>query len=835
MKKIIALLLSIAMVSCMLSGCIKGHFSFDSDGMTRGQWVESLAAVFGLEEYEAEEPYLSDVVFSDPIFAPVQSCYEWGILRDVSKKLKKDSSATLKFVITTAVYAAGVDFSSYEGKTDADKALKYAVDNGIAPSGLNYKKAASSEQCQAVLAAVQNAYLSQEIEPIEKVVINEAVLDCRDSDNIEPIAENTYVVTGIQPSVGEVFIAPGTKENPNGVAIKVTEVVDNGDGTYSVETTTPEVYEVFDEIEYAGVVVPQFEDIIPSEGVTIKKLDNGTTGSAEPLSYVSNAEPRLGARPLSTEEGGAGVAMLAYDEQHNLIEVPMDIGTSKESALSFTAEFDFTDGKVSLNSEWNDFSIGMELGENAKVSVNKKWDNFSVGIEMGEDSEDPEEVLDAEALKNFRETNTKYFAEENEIIENFKNNRISEDEFIEQMHEKGHIVPFVESGKEKYNAGLEVKGSIGIEDLYIIPCYTLKTQKIFGVDTGIPVGISNFSLEVNYKATVSASLVGKFGGELSLCRVPVALGGIAVLDLELLLYLNASGELEIKAVVENNTKFEYIEGNTKKTSRQSEPMVSVESKVVVELGPKFQGKLSVLAIPLIDASVSAAIELEQSSKLEYATEFTETDEAFIIDRKMAFIQSDKCNVPIVRIGIGIDKKSLANKIGITFSWTVVGTEKSGAPIRAFELWNVEDKETFDLEHLELTKEGRVESGEDDGIGSNMSISTYYIHMEKGDTTAIDLKYPSGYKEEDFEWISSDSSIVSVADGELKAKESGSVLITAKSKDGQYYACCAVYVGIAQQEAGSNGGGVGSYSGGGGGKSSGGGGGGSFGGGGGGSR
>ena len=106
MKRIIALLLSMIMLVGAMAGCADGHFKFEDDTkLTRGEWIDALARTFGMDEYDNEEPHMSDVSSEDSIFGSVQSSYEWGVLRDLSKKLKKDKATTLEFAVTTAVYA----------------------------------------------------------------------------------------------------------------------------------------------------------------------------------------------------------------------------------------------------------------------------------------------------------------------------------------------------------------------------------------------------------------------------------------------------------------------------------------------------------------------------------------------------------------------------------------------------------------------------------------------------------------------------------------------------------------------------------------------------------
>ena len=102
-----------------------------------------------------------------------------------------------------------------------------------------------------------------------------------------------------------------------------------------------------------------------------------------------------------------------------------------------------------------------------------------------------------------------------------------------------------------------------------------------------------------------------------------------------------------------------------------------------------------------------------------------------------------------------------------------------------------DEEKKDEEN---TSSEENDSSNYEGLGSNMNISSYYVRISKGESVMIEIDYPSGYGADDFTWSSADKSIATVKNGRLTAKGIGSTYIKAESKDGKYYASCAVSVG-----------------------------------------
>lgn len=799
MKKFFSLVLAFLLTLSTLTGCVDTHFRFKDDtSLTRGQWIEQLAATFGMDDFEKDEAYFSDVPATDSIYTAAQSCYEWNVLRDIGKKLKKNDGASLEFAVSTAIYATGVDLSNEVGKNDREKAINYAVENGIIPSGLNYSKWVTAEQSQELLSAAQLAYLNQSFTPVDKVKFLDTVSDQRNSNELTAINEGEYLIRNRKPNVGDVLIAPGTPENPDGVAIKITEITDNGDGTYTVKTCTPELYEVFDEVEYAGVAIPKFEDIIPADGVQITQ---GSTVS--PVSYQTDEDVSYKTMALNYTSTDKPVVATLGSLSNDSDIIPLGIGDSKETALSFTATCNFTKGTVSINPAWSNASINIEqlLTGSGSATPNK-----------GSDDQYNESLVSGEWFKK-----TSVFPDKNlfgknpydndKAIEDYKSGKISADELRNAL-KKSQTKDGLEKTPNitnKFSGGYEIVGSVSISDLYFIPKYKLKTAKVLGIDTGVPTGIESFSIETNYSVSASLSVKGKLENELTVCSIPVSLGGVGTLKFDLIIYAELNGEIAVKASISNNTKTEYSSGKTKKTTTQSSS-ASAEANLEFETGPKIKAKLSLCAIPFIDAGVSAAVKIKSSGAIKYSTDWSETDDNFVINRKTTMGYNLDLYVPIVKLSIGTDKSTLANKLNIKFTWTLVGAEGSNAPLKAVEVNLLDDEVIIWQDSQTLPKnEGKEESSSGDNQsssqspGGNMQISSYYINLMPGEETAIELDYPNGYGADDFKWSTSDKNVVTVKNGKLVAKKSGSAIVKAESKDGKYYANCAVYVGENKKE------------------------------------
>lgn len=778
MKRLIALFLSIIMTLSMLTGCSsKGNFQFEDEAdpvVTRGQWIEMLAANFGMTDYEQQNSYFKDLSRNDDIFGYVQSSVEWDVIRDTGDKFNKDEKATLEFVVTTAVFATGIDISSCEGESDIEKAISYAEDKQIAYKNYEYDEGAKLSQCQNVLHMAMEMYRNQPVETVEVVELIDGVEDLRENAEVEiiKVAENQYLVKNMEPVEGQVLITPPTEGHPAGEAIKVTAVTDNGDNTYMVTTVLPELHEVVQDLEFSGTAVPKYEDIRPAEGVTI-----------HPYGYLATADNSTASENfgvLGRAESGSG-----------LVAVPM----GQNKGLSFDLNVNFVTGGVSTSGGWGPAKL--------------------MGSLVG--SED----IDNGSLDDVPTALTQYKIDK--YIEEYKAGKIDTSELKNKLSEYQDQNGIEDLATYPEGSGYEIIGTVSVKNLYItIPEFKLEKTKVLG----IPKGIDTCKIEVNADFESSISVKGKVvDKDFPLGTIPITLGATGgVVEVNFFFTVGLEGEIEFKAKLGNNVVTEYRNGKIKKVATTTSEIggaISAETQP----GFKVEGELAWLSFPLADLEIgiTAKVKAEVGINKSVKEEFTEDDE---LGDKIVIVKETKASfevnvtIPIVKIAFGKDNDTLAHKFRISFEVTLVGDQKSRAPIKAkeIELVNVEKVIWSETITIPLNPEDLIEPSpsvepspsesplpEDEKsndsqeggtiIESNiLSLPTYFVDMIIGDKYNMLVMYPSGYKADDFVWTVKDSTVATVSGkGTIVAKESGITTVQVSSKDGKYTARFTVSV------------------------------------------
>ena len=756
MKKIIAFLMALALLVGGLLACNRpeqgGQQTDEVAEVSRGEWISMLSAEFGMDNYQSDAPYYSDVSQANDLFSYVQSCREWGVLKQTEGAFKQAEGATLGFVVSTAVYAVGADLSSYSGE-DEEKSYRFAEEAGMVPVGIDYSAFATKAQCDYILDGAKDVYLKQSVTPVDRVVLDENV---QSSDGIRWIAETEYLFEGLKPEVGQIYSVPSTPEYPQGTAIKVGSVRENEDGTFSVSTTQPELEEVIEELEFAGTVAPKFEDIIPGEGMTISRLAKQDKQQVIFAKVITSGSQK----PMIQ-----GTTTSADDHSSD--------------SLSFEVSVNFTKGTVELESGWGNSKLQLEsllsgIG-NASPDLGEFFEKTSVF---------PDKTLFGP---------DKYSNEE--AIQAYKNGLIDVDtlkaELVKSQDKDGkENTPNITS---KFKGGYEILGKLAIENLYVTVQYDLERGFL-----GVPVGIKSLTLETNYSVTASLSVKGKLTEELKICTVPIPLGWGVSLDLSVILYAEANGELAVKVELTDNTRVEYSGGNARKTNARSADF-SATGTISISAGPGIKAELKVIGISLLDAKLTGTFLLEAKGEISLGTEWTETEETISIDRKTSMKFGIKGYFPVIKLEIGTSKDSLANKIGLTFKWDIL--KKEDAPLKL----NIYEKEVVIWEdHQELPRNEETVSTEEESASTVeqlveiLKISEFSLHLMKGETATITAEYPSGYKAEDFVWVSGDSSVATVSGGTVKAIGEGSTIVRLASKDGLYSAECAVSVSVSEE-------------------------------------
>ena len=205
-------------------------------------------------------------------------------------------------------------------------------------------------------------------------------------------------------------------------------------------------------------------------------------------------------------------------------------------------------------------------------------------------------------------------------------------------------------------------------------------------------------------------------------------------------------------------------------------------------------------LKLVDVSAKAGCGMEVSPTIHTAND----------DRCMICIDAS-AYFPTLSISLGMDTKTLANKLGIKFNFSIIG--KSGALIKSF---------VTPICHYEISEDGKGfvdkcswadmlnknDAESDDNLNGEiqydpstmMNISSYSLFVNVGEEKELSVvQIPYGYEASDIRFVSQSSDIVQVELIEGRAacvvigKSVGSTIIVVETKDGKHSFSCAVVV------------------------------------------
>ena len=276
MKRIIALLLAMALMIGTFSSCAGGHFSFDDENansdayITRGEWATLLGQYFGMDSSLSSEPYFADVQSSSSCFSYVQSCVEWEVF-PLEDNFAPNDPALVDFVISSAVKAAEADTSAFEDAVD------FAWSNNLPLSTDKMAEDAkvTVAEAQAILAWALDLFDKREFKEYENIQIKEEV---KTLTSVSVDDNGAAKTTEPNLQVGDVIITAPTPENPMGVARKITAVTYDENGNATIETTEPEIGEVYNDLDFACAGTIEDVSLIQTpEGVTVTELADSVT------------------------------------------------------------------------------------------------------------------------------------------------------------------------------------------------------------------------------------------------------------------------------------------------------------------------------------------------------------------------------------------------------------------------------------------------------------------------------------------------------------------------------------------------------------------------------
>lgn len=297
-----------------------------SGDYTRGEWIYALANKIGMDlNADSDEVIYSYADIENNRYGiAVETAERYGILppTDLSDPeqdvplFRPDEPATREFAAYTAVRAMGFsegtsaqsDFYNNVRSWDDFGSITYPDEASIA-IGFDFlklhgnrfepKSSMTSADATSVFAAIDALNASLELNPedehdntiYKEGVIREdlngvasySVTKSGDSYTVSlPKAETT--VTGFNP--GEVVILPANSDYPAGIGLKIVSVSDDA-SNWTLTCTKPELWEVYEEIDFAGHGEIVEDAIETDDGITVEYDPDGKIEDEGPQSRIN--------------------------------------------------------------------------------------------------------------------------------------------------------------------------------------------------------------------------------------------------------------------------------------------------------------------------------------------------------------------------------------------------------------------------------------------------------------------------------------------------------------------------------------------------------------------
>ena len=338
--------------------------------------------------------------------------------------------------------------------------------------------------------------------------------------------------------------------------------------------------------------------------------------------------------------------------------------------------------------------------------------------------------------------------------------------------------------ENKFTAGYQITGNITVSSIDVSP------QIEFNKFWGIPYGVKSASVTVSSNITSTLTLTGNLSNELLIGTVPIPIGptGLTV-SVELYLYADASGMLEVRAALSPTAKVEYAGGGFKQ-SASCTAETHAELAIEINFGADLKVALRALGLTVVDAGVKAGASVTAGAYVGGSCTVGEENGAV----KTVYQQSMNLEADLYYPMISLTVSGL----GKSKSWDIIDKGSAQHLELVREEW-VFWEETVLTENEEVISD-EVEEGDEALAGASdeekLDLDVYMITLTDGATRQLNVTQGSG----DVLW-SSDNPVAAVVDssGVVTPLGNGTAVITAAlASDPSVYVKCVVYVQIQEE-------------------------------------
>lgn len=461
-----------------------------TEPVTRGEWISMLSEAFALDTHNSDSPYYSDIDSGNDFFPYVQASAEWGVLSIFNDNTLNADLPVTRDEVASTVAIAAGFLPNGEGEFDTEASIDYAIEYGIIDEA--GKNHITENECASIIEAAQNLYLANPGE--EKMVVEYA----------DDLVDLRGMSTPINFAGEDEIVFPASLRTADSATIMINgQAVQISVGNTFLAPATEEspvgaAYKVVSMREENGQVIfsitaPNFGDIYDCVDIhTTVSLSDDAIVWADGVKVSS-----LAPNELSSDKGGYSIQLLSDRKSNGSAMDP------SANSVSYHWRRRFNSGVKQIYQD----IIPNFLGNGPEVQALKS--------------------------SNFIYNTTPSLGDFNGSLQGWTKE-------LEKVN--------------KYEDGYDITIDLGVQLAAIVD---VSYYKFVFLTQEIELWPESVSMTLHSNVTADFSMEGSIGEdkklELGKITIPVGQTGFTV-DGYLFLYLEATGEVEIKLEIENTNR-----------------------------------------------------------------------------------------------------------------------------------------------------------------------------------------------------------------------------------------------------------------------------------------